>query len=234
MDRGARTVDPSHLLSRISFPEFLDQVQDGLYIIDEKRTIVFWNRAAEELTGFSAASMVGMTCLDADLLGHRTVHGERLCQDGTCPLQRSMIRGAGGTLPQLLLMNTASGRPLPISLSVGPLQGPDGASIGAIALFRSMREEYQQRTLAIEIQKRMITQQGFCRNGVRVQTVYAPVDEIGGDFLEAFFLDERTLIATVADATGHGISASLFTMVYKTLLHSSFSGRRGRARSWQA
>jgi sigma-B regulation protein RsbU (phosphoserine phosphatase) len=73
----------------------------------------------------------------------------------------------------------------------------------------------------------MITQQGFCRNGVRVQTVYAPVDEIGGDFLEAFFLDERTLIATVADATGHGISASLFTMVYKTLLHSSFSGRRG-------
>ncbi|MGA2479621.1 MAG: PAS domain-containing protein, partial [Spirochaetia bacterium] len=121
MDRGARIVDPSSLLSRISFPEFLDQVQDGLFIIDASRAIVFWNRAAEELTGFSAASMVGMTCLDADLLGHRTVHGERLCQDGTCPLQRSMIRGAGGTLPQLLLMNTAPGRPLPISLSVGPL-----------------------------------------------------------------------------------------------------------------
>jgi sigma-B regulation protein RsbU (phosphoserine phosphatase) len=75
----------------------------------------------------------------------------------------------------------------------------------------------------------MITQHGFCRNGVRVETIYAPVDEIGGDFLEAFFLDERSLIATIADATGHGISASLFTMVYKTLLHSSFTAHRSPA-----
>jgi phosphoserine phosphatase RsbU/P len=229
MNRGARIVDPTSLLSRISFPEFLDQVQDGLFIMDTSRIIVFWNRAAEELTGFPASSMVGRSCLQANLLGHRTIHGEKLCSEDTCPLYRSMSTGAAGTFPQLLLMNTASGRPLPISLSVGPLQGPDGAGIGAIALFRSRREEYQQRTLAVEIQKRMITQHGFCRNGVRVQTLYAPVDEIGGDFLEAFFLDERTLIATVADATGHGISASLFTMVYKTLLHSSFSGHRGPA-----
>ena len=61
---------------------------------------------------------------------------------------------------------------------------------------------------------------GFTRNGVRVETLFTPVDEIGGDFLEAFFLDDHTLIATMADATGHGISASLFTMAYKTLLHS--------------
>ena len=220
-------MDPTSLLSRISFPEFLDQVQDGLFIMDSARTIVFWNRAAEELTGFPAVTMVGRSCLQANLLGHRTIHGEKLCREDTCPLQRSMSSGAAGTIPQLLLMNTASQRPLPVSLSVGPLQEPDGTGMGAIALFRSRQEEYQQRALAVEIQKRMITQQGFCRNGVRVQTVYAPVDEIGGDFLEAFFLDERTLIATVADATGHGISASLFTMVYKTLLHSSFAGHRG-------
>ena len=56
------------------------------------------------------------------------------------------------------------------------------------------------------------------------------MDEIGGDFLEAFFLDEHTLIATLADATGHGISASLFTMVYKTLLHGSFARQREPAR----
>ena len=61
---------------------------------------------------------------------------------------------------------------------------------------------------------------------MRVDTLFEPVDEIGGDFLEAFFLDERTLIATLADATGHGISASLFTMVYKTLLHASFALHR--------
>jgi len=219
-------VQPANILSDIPFIEFLDQVQDGLYIVDAERTIVFWNRAAVELTGFAASDMVGKSCADHGVLGHRTMLGESLCEDDTCPLLRSLLSDTGGTVPHLVLMNTARGKPLPISLSVGPLHGPNGTAIGVIALFRGMREEYQQRKLAVEIQKRTITQQGFTKAGVRVHTLYAPVDEIGGDFLEAFFLDSSTLIATLADATGHGVSASLFTMVYKTLLHSSFAGQR--------
>jgi PAS domain S-box-containing protein len=216
-------MESGSILTQISFSEFLDQVQDGLYIVDPARIIVFWNTAAEELTGFSAEQMVGKRCVDPGVLDHRTVFGENLCHDETCPLLRCMSSDVGGTVPQLILMKSASGRPLPVSLSVGPLHGRGGETIGAIALFRGMREEYQQRKLAVEIQKRMITQGDFSRNGTRVSTLYRPVDEIGGDFLEAFFIDERTLIATIADATGHGISASLFTMVYKTLLHSSFA-----------
>jgi phosphoserine phosphatase RsbU/P len=226
MKMGERTMESGSILTQISFPEFLDQVQDGLYVVDRSRRIVFWNTAAEELTGFTARQMVGKRCVDPGVLDHRTLLGENLCQDETCPLLRCMSSDVGGTVPHLILMKTASGRPLPISLSVGPLHGRAGESIGAIALFRGMREEYQQRKLAVEIQKRMITQGDFARNGVRVQTLYRPVDEIGGDFLEAFFIDERTLIATIADVTGHGISASLFTMVYKTLLHSSFAHHR--------
>lgn len=214
------------ILSEISFPEFLDEVQDGLFIVDARRLVVFWNHAAEELTGFSASQAVGKSCLDRQLLDHRTVHGESLCLEETSPLVRCMQTGVGGSVPHLILAATASGKPLPVSLSVSPLHGRDGKVAGALALFRGMRDEYQQRQLAIEIQKRTITSRGFVRNGVRVETLFAPVDEIGGDFLEAFFLDEHTLVATLADATGHGISASLFTMVYKTLLHASFGQSR--------
>ena len=222
---GGRTVEPS-ILSEISFPDFLDQVQDGLYLVDSHCTILFWNRAAEELTGFPASAAVGKSCLDRDLLDHRTVHGESLCTAENNPLVRCMRSGVGGSVPQIIVAASASGKPLPISLSVSPLHARDGKVTGAIALFHGMREEYQQRKLAIEIQKRTITSRGFVRSGVRVQTLFSPVDEIGGDFLEAFFLDDHTLIATLADATGHGISASLFTMVYKTLLHASFAQAR--------
>jgi PAS domain S-box-containing protein len=230
MKAGDRTVRKDSILSEITFPGFLDEVQDGLYIVDDRRTIVFWNKAAEELTGFDSATAVGRSCMDRDLLDHRTVLGESLSTEETSPVVRCMIGGTGGTVPHIILANTASGRPLPISLSVGPLHGKDGAIGGAIALFRSMRDEYQQRKLAVEIQKRTITPKGFTRNGVRVDTLFVPVDEIGGDFVEAFFLDEHTLIATLADAKGHGISASLYTMVYKTLLHGSFAHQREPAR----
>ncbi|MGA2639322.1 MAG: SpoIIE family protein phosphatase [Spirochaetia bacterium] len=230
MKPGERTVQEQSILSQISFPEFLDQVQDGLYIVDTRRTIVYWNKAAEELTGFSSSVVVGRSCLDPDLLDHRTVLGDSLCGEETSPVVRCMTSGTGGTVPHIIVANTASGRPLPISLSVGPLLGRDGKIAGAIALFRGMRDEYQQRKLAVEIQKHTITPRGFTRNGVRVDTLFVPVDEIGGDFLEAFFLDEHTLIATLADATGHGISASLFTMVYKTLLHGSFALHRDPGR----
>lgn len=226
MKPGKRTVQQPSIISQISIRDFLNQVQDGLYVVDAERTIVYWNRAAEELTGFPSDAVLGRSCLDGDLLGHRSVLGESLGTEETSPVVRCMRSGTGGTVPHLILANTASGRPLPLSLSVGPLYGADGKIAGAIALFRSLREEYQQRKLAVEIQKHTITAHGFTRNGVRVETLFAPVDEIGGDFLEAFFLDGHTLIATLADATGHGISASLFTMVYKTLLHGSFALHR--------
>ena len=40
-------------------------------------------------------------------------------------------------------------------------------------------------------------------DGIAIDTFYQPVEEIGGDFMEAFFLDDKSLVATVADATGH-------------------------------
>ncbi len=221
MNRGARTVELSPLLSQVSLSAFLDQVQDGLCVVDRERRIVLWNRSAHELTGFAPADVMGRTT--TEVLALRSITGEALASGETDPLARCMKSGIGGIVPQMILIATAADRGLPVSLSVGPLHDTDGVTIGAIALFRSMREEYQQRRLAVEIQKRTITQGGFSRNGVRVDTLYVPLDEIGGDFLEAFFLDERSLIATLADATGHGISASLFTMVYKSLLHGAFA-----------
>jgi phosphoserine phosphatase RsbU/P len=224
--RGRRTAEGESILTRISFTEFLDQVQDGLYIVDPELRVVYWNRAAEELTGLPASVMTGTSCVESSLLDHRTLEGESLCAADSCPLLRCMETDTPGIIPHMVLMGTASGTPLPVSLSVGPIHGRDGGCIGAIALFRAMREEFQQRKLAVEIQKHTITQRGFSRNGARVETLYAPVQDLSGDFMEAFFLDERTLVATMADATGHGISAALFTMVYKSLLHASFALHR--------
>jgi PAS domain S-box-containing protein len=212
-------VDP--ILSQIPFAEFLDQIPDGLFVTDVRRRILLWNRAAGEITGFSPDGLLGRYCYEEEAPGFRTLLGQDLGVDENCPLLQSIAKNRDAVVPPIVLMNTKGGKTVPVSLRVGPLRGADGEATGSIVLFRDMREEYQQRKLAMEIQKRTVTRGALRRGGVRVQALFAPVEEIGGDFIEAFFLDDGSLIATVADATGHGISSSLFTIVFKTLLHSA-------------
>ncbi len=106
------------VLSQLSFLEFLDQMQDGLYVVDRDRRIVYWNRAAREITGFEAADVLGRACHEGNLLNHCSTLGQTLCGGEDCPVLRSMLTGTAGTVPHLLLMGTRSGRPVPVSLSV--------------------------------------------------------------------------------------------------------------------
>ena len=46
-------------LQPVDFAVVLDHLSDGLYIADRTRRIVFWNRAAERLTGYAASEVVG-------------------------------------------------------------------------------------------------------------------------------------------------------------------------------
>ena len=67
----------------------------------------------------------------------------------------------------------------------------------------------------------MVTTKGFRHEGLRVDTLFQPLEVTGGDYIEAFVTDTGLLAASGADATGHGISAALFAMIYKTLFHGS-------------
>jgi sigma-B regulation protein RsbU (phosphoserine phosphatase) len=48
-----------------------------------------------------------------------------------------------------------------------------------------------------------------------------PAREVGGDFYDFFFIDERRLAVVIADVSGKGIPAALFMVVAKTLIKSS-------------
>jgi sigma-B regulation protein RsbU (phosphoserine phosphatase) len=211
------------ILPHISYHKILDQIKDGIFITDIKQKIVYWNYGAEELTKFKASEIVGRFCYDIGALCKKDHKGHTLCSPNVCPLAKALIDNKSGIYPHIVFMETKKEEELPVSINVGPIHDIEGNIVGGICVFRDMRDEYRQRKLAGEIQKKMVTLGKIRKNGLLIETVYKPVEEIGGDFLEAFFLDDKSLVATVADATGHGISASLFTVIYKTLLHSSFT-----------
>ncbi len=47
----------------------LDSLGDGVYVTDLERKIIYWNRAAERITGWVGADIVGRHCFD-DILCH--------------------------------------------------------------------------------------------------------------------------------------------------------------------
>ena len=73
------------------YKTLLDDLYDAVYFVDPERHILYWNHAAEALTGYAAAEVVGKRCSD-DVLCHVDESGRTLCR-GECPVSRSMKLG---------------------------------------------------------------------------------------------------------------------------------------------
>jgi PAS domain S-box-containing protein len=56
----------------------LFRTSDGAFVIDRDYRIIFWNRAAEQLLGFTAGEVLGRQCYE--ILGGRDEQGRTLCQ----------------------------------------------------------------------------------------------------------------------------------------------------------
>ena len=78
-------IDP--FLSRV----IVDNLEDGVYFVDPERRITYWNRGAENITGYSADRVVDHRCYD-NLLNHVDSSGRVLCFSA-CPLAQTIRDG---------------------------------------------------------------------------------------------------------------------------------------------
>jgi len=118
-------------MNQISGEKLLDSLFDGVYFVDLNRQITYWNAAAERITGFSKAEVIGRSCAD-NLLRHIDATGCELCLDG-CPLaatmQDSKTREAG------VFLHHALGHRVPVSVRTSPVRNDAGEIIGAVEIF---------------------------------------------------------------------------------------------------
>ena len=94
------------------------------------------------------------------------------------------------------------------------------------ATWEQVRKELR---LAREIQSSMLPRAGVLfpeRPEVDCAATMDPATEVGGDFYDAFFLDERHLFFAVGDVAGKGVSAALFMARSVTLLRAEALRRR--------
>ena len=92
--------------------------------------------------------------------------------------------------------------------------------------------EAQEADLAIArtTQQAIVTSAIPPINGWRVETVYTPLTQVGGDVYGWRQLDPEVWLFWLADATGHGVAAALFTTLVALLFnHASTESRTAGA-----
>ncbi|WP_169978346.1 GGDEF domain-containing protein [Tautonia rosea] len=114
------------------FERLLDRLYDGVYFVDRNRTILYWNQAAERLSGYASSEVVGHACQD-NILCHTDCRGTPLCSRA-CPLLQA-IQEDEPTSARVFLKHR-KGHRVAVDVSVMPIYDDDGQNVGAVEIFR--------------------------------------------------------------------------------------------------
>ncbi len=127
----------------------LDCLFDGVYIVDTRRQILYWNKGAEEITGYSAEEVVGTRCY-ASVLNHMNEEGVLMCKSH-CPLVQTIQ--SGQHVSEKVYPLHKSGKRFPVMTHAAPIRDESGAIIAAIEVFRDITEQEELRLLQEKFQK---------------------------------------------------------------------------------
>ena len=97
---------------------FLNKMFEGVFLVDKNRTILFWNKAAESITGFLSAEVVGRKCFD-NILMHVSDRGKSLCWDD-CHLKKTLQDGEVRDIS--IFLRHKQGHRVPVNVRSIPLR----------------------------------------------------------------------------------------------------------------
>lgn len=135
-------------LSLKSYQEIIDNLRDGLYIVDMQRRIVYWNQAAERISGFRQEEVVGSCCSD-NILCHVDDTGTNLCCN-CCPLAATIEQGT--CHDDQVFLRHKNGHRVPVQVHITALKDEEGNVIGGVETFAdvSARNANEQRLKELE------------------------------------------------------------------------------------
>jgi len=197
----------------------LNHLNLGVYITDLDRRILLWNRKAEEITGHHAENVIGRACHE-NVLVHIDKDDHKLCTTDLCPLYRAMSLNKESGEPILVFAQKADGSRVAVSVGVAPLRDESGNVVGGIETFRDETVTVQDLEFAKRVQRNLMPRSLPEDPNVRFDVRYYPHDLVGGDFFDIRQIGPGRYGVLVADVSGHGVSAALYTTGLKSIADS--------------
>lgn len=201
------------------YRQVLDEMYDGVYFVDRHRRILYWNRGAERLSGYSADDVTGHFCSD-NLLRHIDECGRRLCTD-MCPLAATIRDGQ--PCQAEVIMHHKQGHRVPVLVRVAPIRDEHGAIIGAVEVFS---DNSQQKAALEEIERLRELALLDPLTGVGNRRFIESVTHARFEELRRYGWPFGVILAdidhfkAVNDTYGHLIGDDVLKMVARTLAHN--------------
>ncbi len=130
------------------YKQILDHLGEAVYFVDKERKILYWNRVAEKITGYSSAEVVNSYCY-SNLLDHIDEKSCPLCQE-RCPLAQAMETGQG--LEKRIFLRHKDGHRVPVNVKVAPIFN-GGKTVGAVEVFTDASVVVQVEQLNEELRR---------------------------------------------------------------------------------
>jgi diguanylate cyclase (GGDEF)-like protein/PAS domain S-box-containing protein len=196
--------------------EFLIRILDGVYFVDTERTITYWNKGSELISGFPSADVVGHHCFD-NILRHVDNEGRVLCFDG-CPLTAAIADGTEKNAE--VFFHHHNGHRVPVTVRVVPIRDDDGEIVGAVETFRddTARAAAIERAKELEEVVFLDPLTGVGNRRFAEVSLAERLDEwkrYGWSFALLFIDIDH--FKQVNDEHGHALGDQVLTMVARTL-----------------
>ncbi len=124
------------MMKDLKFKLILDQLYEGVYIVDRDRRIIYWNEGARRISGFKSEEVMGRFCHD-NILNHVDEYGKNLCLNG-CPLHQTL--SDGNIREMLVYLQHKRGHRLPVKIRSFPMY-EDGEIIATVEIFTENTEK---------------------------------------------------------------------------------------------
>lgn len=199
----------------ISHERLLDSLFDGVYFVDRERKIIFWNKAAERITGYGKEEVMGSCCSD-NLLRHTDEQGNELCLVG-CPLQATISDGS--TREANVYLHHKQGHRVPVRVRVSPVRDDTGAVVGGVEIFSDNSNLLQilreMEQLKQDVYVDELTGVGNRRYGeMTLKTRLYELHTFMNPFGVIFFDIDHFKVCN--DTYGHAVGDEVLTMVSRT------------------
>jgi diguanylate cyclase (GGDEF)-like protein/PAS domain S-box-containing protein len=198
------------------FKHLLDNLYDGIYFVDRKRVITYWNIGAERLTGFKAEQVVGKSCSD-NILNHCNDEGCELCKT-TCPLTYTISTGKHQEAE--VYLHHANGHRVPVLVRTSPIVDETGKTIGAVEIFSNNQKVVHARRRINALETKVfydpLTGLGNRRN-LEIQFHSALIQMKYENLRHGLLFIDIDYFKPINDQFGHNTGDRVLVMVAETL-----------------